>query len=201
MKILNLLRIPFVKWMGIGLILYFGLFANKENPQSLGNRLSKENVKKNLDKAREKSRFIAVNVKMAQEIAKEKEAQKKLYVAENFRPIVDDIEAGSGEQSLSCNDEALISYVIQTKNGKEVESHKPQTLTIGSKKNPLLEQNILGMKNGGIRSLIIPYGLQTEDKKLAEMLRFHATDLKYLVTLLQINKSPELSNSCYLGAQ
>jgi hypothetical protein len=195
MKIFELLKIPLIKWIGIALILYFALFSNKQNPNSLGNRLSKENVQKNLDEAREKSRFIAVNVKMAQEVAKEKETQKK--IAQKMSISVNDIEKGSGEKSVACNDEIEISYSLQTKEGKEIEARRNQKLIIGSHKIRLIEQNILNMKEGGIRIINIPYGLETQDKKLDEILKFNATDLKYLVTILVIKKSSHPVTTCF----
>lgn len=77
MKISELLKNPIIKSIGIIVILYFALFANKENPHSLGNRLSSENIKKNLDIATKQTKFIASNVKTARQLAKEKELEQQ----------------------------------------------------------------------------------------------------------------------------
>ncbi len=69
MKIFNLGNHPLVKVVGISAILYFALFANKENPESLGNRLSSEKIKKNVSEVKEKSHFIITNLEMAHRAA------------------------------------------------------------------------------------------------------------------------------------
>lgn len=61
------LKNPFVKIIGIGLVLYFALLNNKDNPESLGNRFSKEKVSKNLNQAKQQSTFIIKNLKEAQD--------------------------------------------------------------------------------------------------------------------------------------
>lgn len=78
MKIINLTKNRFIKIIGIFLVLYFALFYNKENPNSLGNRWSMENLKNNFGEMNEKSRFIITNVGMARQIEKEKAAQANL---------------------------------------------------------------------------------------------------------------------------
>jgi hypothetical protein len=198
MKIFDLLRIPIIKWTGIALILYFGLFANTQNPNSLGNRLSKENVQKNFKEARERGKFIVVNVKMAQEIAKEKEAQEKLAKERGGMISINDLDSGTGEKIIGCNDEVEFSYVIQTKDGKEVNSiKKPQKTIIGSKQEKTIERNIIGMKEGGIRSINVPFGSQTDDKKLDTLLKLNGQDLQYLVTVSKIKKSKNPPSSCF----
>jgi hypothetical protein len=198
MKIFDLLRIPIIKWTGIALILYFGLFANTRNPNSLGNRLSKENVQKNFKEARERGKFIVVNVKMAQEIAKEKEAQEKLAKERGGMISINDLDSGTGEKIIGCNDEVEFSYVIQTKDGKEVNSiKKPQKTIIGSKQEKTIERNIIGMKEGGIRSINVPFGSQTDDKKLDTLLKLNGQDLQYLVTVSKIKKSKNPPSSCF----
>jgi hypothetical protein len=188
MKIFELLRNPLIKTIGIALVLYFALFANKEKPESLGNRLSSENIKKSFSEAQNQGKFIITNVKIAQEIAKEKAAEQKL-ASQNISDIAtSDLEIGTGEQLVACGDEAEISYGIYTKSGKQLEFLNSKKFVIGENQNPVIEKNIIGMKRGGIREINIPYNYRTEDKKLIELLKFNATDLKYQITLLSIVK-------------
>lgn len=188
MKIFELLRNPLIKTIGIVLVLYFALFANKEKPESLGNRLSSENIKKSFGEAQNQSKFIITNVKIAQEIAKEK-AEEQKSAQQNISDITtNDLEIGAEEQAVACGDEIEIAYGIYTKDGKQLEFFNSQKFIVGEEKNSTIEKNIIGMKRGGIREINIPYHYRTTDKKLVELLKFNATDLKYQITLLSIVK-------------
>jgi hypothetical protein len=198
MKIFELLRNPLIKTIGIVLVLYFALFANKEKPESLGNRLSSENIKKSLSEAQSQSKFIITNVKIAQEIAKEKErAEEQALAQQNISDITtNDLEIGAEEQVIACGDEVEIAYGIYTKDGKQLEFFNSQKFIVGEEKNLIIERNIIGMKRGGIREINIPYHYRTEDKKLAELLKLNATDLKYQITLLSIVKGIDSTLIC-----
>ena len=162
--IFKLLRNPIIKIIGISVILYYGLFANKEKPGSLANRFSSEQIKKDFSEVREKTVFIAENVKLAREIAQEKEAEKeaeKKVATTNpaLQVSVKDLEEGVGE-NISCGDSAYINYGIYTKDGRQLEFKENQILVIGNKSNWLLEKNIIGMKQAGSRYINIPQGSQ-----------------------------------------
>jgi len=198
--IFKLLRNPIIKIIGISVILYYGLFANKEKPGSLGNRFSSEQIKKDFSEVREKTVFIATNVKLAREIAKEKEAEKeaeKKAAATNraLQVSVKDLEEGVGE-NISCGDSAYINYGIYTKDGRQLEFKENQILVIGNKSNWLLEKNIIGMKQAGSRYINIPQGSQVNDSKITEYLNSNKSDLKYQVTLLAFTKNPNPQLSC-----
>lgn len=68
-----ILHNPIFKIIGIFLILYFGLYTNKEHPDSLGNRLSKEKMQENFKEVKSNSYFIVENLRKAEEL----EAAKK----------------------------------------------------------------------------------------------------------------------------
>jgi hypothetical protein len=198
--IFKLLRNPIIKIIGISVILYYGLFANKEKPGSLANRFSSEQIKKDFSEVREKTVFIAENVKLAREIAQEKEAEKeaeKKMAATNpaLQVSVKDLEEGVGE-NISCGDSAYINYGIYTKDGRQLEFKENQILVIGNKSNWLLEKNIIGMKQAGSRYINIPQGSQVNDSKITEYLNSNKSDLKYQVTLLAFTKNPNSQLSC-----
>ena len=198
--IFKLLRNPIIKIIGISVILYYGLFANKEKPGSLGNRFSSEQIKKDFSEVREKTVFIAENVKLAREIAKEKEAEKeaeKKAAATNpaLQVSVKDLEEGVGE-NISCGDSAYINYGIYTRDGRQLEFKENQILVIGDRSNWLLEKNIIGMKQAGSRYINIPQGSQVNDSKITEYLNSNKSDLKYQVTLLAFTKNPNSQISC-----
>jgi FtsZ-interacting cell division protein ZipA len=68
---------PIFRICGIIAILYYGLFQNKSNPESLGNRLSPERIKSNLSDISEKSVYIIQNVGKAQELQKANAAKEQ----------------------------------------------------------------------------------------------------------------------------
>ena len=101
MKVFELLRNPLIKYPGIILVIYFGLFSNKENPSSLGNRLSAESVKKNFNEMQEKGKFIATNIQAAKDL----EAQRRQSASSNSEIIVkEDLEIGTSQEEISCGD-------------------------------------------------------------------------------------------------
>jgi len=204
--ILNLLRNPLIKILGLCAVFYFGLLANKKDPESLGNRLSKENISRNIDEAKYQSQYIIENIKNAKrleagEISAEELREK--FGQEN-QPLTDsqdyhflktqDLELGVGSDELSCNDEAEISYGIYIKDGgSQLEFFNKEKLLIGSKKNVLLEQKIVGMKRGATRIIDIPRDLKPFNKKLALLLKFNETDLFYKIILHDFNHTKSAS--------
>ncbi len=191
-NILDFLRIPLVKFIGIIAILYFGFFSNKENPESLSNRLSKERVEQNLQEAKERSRFIASNLKTAQEIAKE----KKLNPDIQNKVSLEDIEIGKGESEVSCGSEVEISYSIFSENGTQIKNVSSEKLVIGSNLDEFLERNLYGMKQDGIRNIKVPREFMTNNITINEMLRFYDSGIRYQVLMLNVLNNPNSKISC-----
>jgi hypothetical protein len=175
----NLIKNPLFKIIGIILIIYFALFDNKENPQSLANRLSVKQLQQNASEVKEKTHFILYNLQNA------KEAQKI---------IVEDKEVGIGE-SLRCLDEADLSYKIFVKNiSKEIEEIHEKKILIGGRKNLIIERNVVGMKAGGVRIINVPSAFQTTDEKLSQLFKTYSSDVKYEVSLLKFTKLKPVAN-------
>lgn len=198
MKIVNFVRHPLVKTTGIVLILYFALFSNKQNPNSLGNRLSTERIKQNLGEVQEKSKFIVTNVKKAQQIAKEQELQQQ-EEAQNISPItIANLNPGAGDKMASCGDQVSIIYGLYSKNGKKLEFVNPKQLVIGSNELPTLEKNIIGMKQYGIRDISTTtrfIASHVNDHKLAGFIKSYGL-VRYQVTLLALQKTSKTTISC-----
>ncbi len=193
MKIVELVRHPLVKTTGIVLILYFALFSNKENPNSLGNRLSKDRIKQNLGEVQERSKFIVTNVKKAQQLAKEKELEQQEEATRIGPIIIEDFKPGAGEKVAACGDHVTIIYGLYSKNGKLLEFVNPKTLVIGNNEIPTLEKNIVGMKQYGIRNISTTATFtasHTNDQTLAGFIKSYGT-IRYQVTLLSFQKSPK----------
>ena len=189
MKILDLLRNPLIRSVGVAIILYFALFADKTNPESLGNRLAPETIKKNFAEAKEKGKFIITNVKTAQEQLKDLDEKKAREAAQ------EKLKNSNAELQISCGDNVEISYGVFTKNGKQLEFIDSERLTIGKKLNPFLEKNIIGLKQDETRNINIPQDFQTDDLQLLQLLK-NNSDLHYQVTLLHLQKTAGSGISC-----
>jgi hypothetical protein len=195
MKIFQLLRNPIIKTIGIVFVLYFALFANKRNPESLGNRLSADNIKKNLNEVSQKSKFIITNVKAAKELAKEKEMQNDA-LKNDAKTTFEDVENGSGDLLTACGDEVEISYSLYDQNDKQLEFVNSEKFTIGSQKDSVIDKNLIGLKQDGVRNIKVPHNFVSNDKKLAGLLKFNQSDLKYRVTLLGLKKHADSNTTC-----
>ena len=67
---IKIIRNPIFRICGIVAILYYGLFQNKYETDSLNNRLAPERIKSNLSEISNKSVHIIHNVRKAEEIQK-----------------------------------------------------------------------------------------------------------------------------------
>jgi hypothetical protein len=191
-KVLGFLRIPLVKFIGIAAILYFALFSNRHNPDSLRNRLSKERVSKNLEEAKEKSRFIISNLNTAKEIAKEKKYNPNI----SEKISIEDVEIGSGDLDVSCGSEAEISYGIYSENGSQIKAVSSEKLIIGSNLNEIIERNIYGMRKGGIRNIKIPSNFKTNNINLSELLKFYNSGIRFQVSLISLSTRQNAQITC-----
>jgi len=175
-------------------ILYFGLFANKENPDSLGNRLSWQNTKKNVGEVVEKGTLIFGSVNTAKDAIKELEEQKKLkFKAEKV--LFTDSKEGEGEDEVACGDYVQASYKIFDQDDQYLTAGDFNS-TVGLEENLLIEANIIGMKRKGVRILKISKDFTGSDSKAIELLDRFKSDLKYEITLVNFNTSSTPLNFC-----
>ncbi len=197
MKVFELLKNPIIRTIGVFIIIYFGLFHNKKDPESLGNRLSSENIKKNFSEAGEKSRFIISNIRVAQEIAKNQQAAKKTSPQEIFETsTIEDAQIGNGEKIITCGDIAEISYGIYSHDNRKLNSSIKKSLTIGSNENYILEKAAIGMKTDGVRHAYLPKDFYSTDPEFSELLQSEKNGLKYIITILNIGEIKESKISC-----
>jgi hypothetical protein len=193
MNIMEILRNPIVKTVGIAAILYFALFYNKENPESLGNRLSPKNIKEGLGEVTKKAQFIAGGISTANEQAKEMEklrSKKFQDAASDYK----DIKTGEGE-AISCGDYALISYKIFNSQNQELAKQPSQPISIGTQQNLLLERNIIGMKRGGTRVITVTQNPNITDPMLKSQIEQSGGRMIFEVTLENFDALPNNKNS------
>jgi hypothetical protein len=208
---MKLLQNPLLKFIGVAAVIYFALFANKKNPESLGNRVSISKVKEHIGEIEEKSRFIATNVKAAREYSKMKDSQPKVVLENNLQQqeqarviepeikvaevenkvkeegvVVKDIAPGSGSQLVLCGSEVNIIRSLASQTLGQVDFANSEKLVIGSKKNWLIEKNIIGMKKGGLRSITIARDFKTSDKKIRQLLETRKSDVTYQIILVDL---------------
>ena len=190
---MEILRNPIVKTVGIAAILYFALFYNKENPESLGNRLSPKNIKEGLGEVTKKAQFIAGGISTANEQAKEMEklrSKKFQDAASDYK----DIKTGEGE-AISCGDYALISYKIFNSQNQELAKQPSQPISIGTQQNLLLERNIIGMKRGGTRVITVTQNPNITDPMLKSQIEQSGGRMIFEVTLENFDALPNNKNS------
>jgi hypothetical protein len=196
MKIFTIINNPLFKIAGIGLIVYYGLFSDKSTPESLGNRLSSKNLEKDFNEVKEKSRFIVTNVGAAQQAVTKTNVILPDQTQNSAQVSTSELEIGKGDEVVACGDEVEISYGIYTQDNKQLEFVKQEKLIISSNHNPLIEQNIIGMKQDGIRNLNFPQNFISGDKKLGELINFNKSAIRYQVTLLSLVKSAKPQIAC-----
>lgn len=196
MKVFELLKNPIIRTIGVIIIVYFGLFHNKKDPESLGNRLSSENIKKNLSEAGEKSRFIISNIRVAQEIAKNQQTTKKSPQEIFETSTIEDAAIGNSEKIISCGDIVKISYGIYNHDGKQLTPSKEKSLAINSEENYILEKSVTGMKAGGIRHIYLPKDFYSTDPEFDELLKSEKNGFKFIITILNISEIKEQKISC-----
>lgn len=191
---MKLLQNPLIKIAGICVILYFALFSNKHNPQSLSHRLSGERLKNKFVEMEEKGRFIASNVQAAKSYAKFKEVapeQQKIepVIAETMKII----NYGAGKDKVVCGSEVEVFLSLNSDSVRNIALKPSAKFVIGSKENWLLEKHILGMKVAGVREIRIPKGFKTEDPELKRFQKENNVELFYQIVLKAI-KAPEANS-------
>ena len=196
--VMELLRNPIIKITGLVLVLYFALFYDKKNPDSLGNRLSSERIAKNFHEAQEKSTFIMSNIERAHNLRGATAATASSDPLQNFSTLtIQDVEIGKEGGALKCGDEAEISYDIRVAGStNQLEFVPKEKLVIGSNVNPMIERKIVGMKKGGLRIIKIPKDFKSSNQKLAFLLKFNEAELQYAVTLINSGMANNSNVSC-----
>lgn len=184
---MKLLHNPLIRFVGIAAVLYFALLANKNNPESLGNRLSPQNIKQNLSEMTERGKFITTNVKAA-----------KAYSIEQMKDNVANSENvnSAGKIVANCGAEVDFILTINTANGKNLKSYPKQTITIGSKQNKFLEEKLIGMTSGVIREIMIQQQFQTDDVELQSLIKEANSDLIYQIVVDKIIPASNPQTNC-----
>lgn len=181
MKIFEIMKNPIFKLIGISVILYFGLFYNKNNPESLGNRLSKETLEKDFDEIRKKGNFIITNIGHAKQNSARIDAQLK-------EVVIQDLVEGDGDE-IKCMDSAIISYQIYDKMGQNLAKNINENSTFNPNSDNILEKYLMNMKKGGIREIKIPQNFQTQDLQFIKYKNLSGGIVKYQISLKEITKS------------
>lgn len=177
MPVNRVLKNPLIKICGAVVIIYLGLFANKDNPESLGNRLSAENLQKNFHEAQKKGKFISTNVSAAKKISEDVSSDEN-----------------SGLISAKCGDTVIANYEIYQAD-KNIHKTTNKKFTLGSKENLPIEKGIIGMKIGETKDVNL-LEKPSSNQEILSMPELE-NDFKYRVTILKIFHNPPNSKiSC-----
>ncbi len=185
-NIISFLQIPLVRIIGVIVVLYFGLFSNKEKPDSLGNRLSRDEIVKNFNEVKERTRFISTTIQSG--------GQNQVQIAKNSQLDIEDIEPGTGNASIDCGMEAKISYSVFDQSGKQIRNPSEEKIIIGSKINDFIEKNIIGMKSGSIRNIQVPKDYISSNQTVNQLLNFYKSDLRFQIIITEFDESQIASN-------
>lgn len=124
------------------------------------------------------------------EVQAQQESQEALPEKQHAaveQPLIDegialkDVTLGTGEKSVVCGSHVDIVRITEISAGGT-----PEKLVIGSKKNWIIEKHIIGMRKGGLRSIVIPRDFKTNDKKLRQILDSKKSDLVYRIVLMNV---------------
>lgn len=186
MKIFNFSQNGFVKFFGIVAILYFALLSDKENPNSLGHKLKKENLERSIEDVKEQGSKIMKGVLIAQEYNKRKNARDN----ETEILVFDDVESFSSTQA-KCGDQVLVGVEFKNDNGINIIPEKKIIINIGEKKYPIIERVVNKMKKSGVRIVNIPNSYQTNSQLIKELREKEGDDIFYRITLFEVLNSDQ----------
>ena len=214
MKIEEIIKNPLVKLAGIITILYFALFTNKENPDSMGNRFSSEQLKKDFNDIKEKSKLVTLGIAQrnnAQNIAKDEtinktqenltssDSGKKIELSENIydfsKFIVNDSSLGDISKKSDCGNEVVISYQIYSEKQKLLQNAQSKTLIIGAKEDLVLEKYSKNMGKKGIRAILFPQDFISNNSELNKLANDYG-NLWIKITLLEITAKSATQIDC-----
>lgn len=195
MKIFNFSQNGFVKFFGIGAILYFALFNDKENPNSLGYKFSGDNLKKNLEEVKEHSSKIVKGVLIAKEINRRNMAIESSNEELDIL-VFDDVESFS-KVKAKCNDNLLVSLEVKNEKGQTIRPEEAVAFTLGQKKFPIIERAVMNMGKSGSRIVNIPHGYKTNSTIVNELrLDKDVKNIFYRINLQNIAPSKENKYNC-----
>lgn len=176
----DLFKHPLIKLCAIGLVIYFALFANTDNPDSLGNKITKERLKKNFEQAKEKQQFISKNIAAAKKFAKENSSNKTQQKTQ---------DSLSKTPFIICGDQVIVDYALY-QSGKILHAEKDTKFIIGSKDNWLIEKNLIGLKKGDTTNINVIETVNNMPAAVNDL-------LKYKITIHKISRHPSnIQTSC-----
>lgn len=197
MIIFKLLKNPLVKICGVCLVMYFGLFSDRKNPNSLSQRFSSENIDKSKDVAANKIQFIATNIQVANSEKRIRDEKNKIIPSyevqkhseeneEEKKVMVRDLQEGSINNPAICGSNVQIVYVIFDQMSNQIESSPLEKLVVGSNKDSLIENNLIGMKEGGVREVVVWPDAKISDQKILKLIKRYNSKLRIDISMVSI---------------
>jgi hypothetical protein len=186
------LKNPLIKIIGVVAIIYFGMFYDNDHPDSLGNRLSIDNVKKNINEVQQKVSDISQTIEIAKQNNQQISAERK-FSELSFEKVF----VGTGNNFIECGDEVNIIYKFYDDQNRILEmSENSQIIAFQSNEDlilTLIAQNISGIKNGAIIRAKFLGKYKEADQKLNKLLKIANYNLNLEVYVLSINPN---KNNC-----
>jgi len=186
------LKNPLIKIIGVVAIIYFGMFYDNDHPDSLRNRLSIDNVKKNINEVQQKVGDISQTIEIA------KQNNQQISVERKFSELsFEKVFVGTGNNFIECGDEVNIIYKFYDDQNKILEmSENSQIIAFQNNEDlilTLIAQNISGLKMGAIIRTKFLGKYNEADQKLNKLLKFANYNLNLEVYVLSIKSN---KNNC-----
>ena len=183
---------PFVKIIGVGAIIYFGMFYNNDHPDSLRKRLSVDNVKKNLNEVQQKVGDISQTIEIA------KQNNQQISIERNFSELkFEKVFIGVGNNFIKCGDEVNIVYKFYDDQNKILGmSDGSQIIAFQSNEDLILNliaKNMDGLKMGAIIRTKFQGKYIDADEKIKKLLKIANYNLNLEVYVLSIKSN---KNNC-----
>jgi hypothetical protein len=183
---------PLIKIIGVVAIIYFGMFYDNDHPDSLGNRLSIDNIKKNMNEVQQKVSDISQTIEIA------KQNNQQISAERNFSELsFEKVFVGSGNNFIECGDEVNIIYKFYDDQNRILEmSENSQIIAFQSNEDlilTLIAQNISCIKIGAIIRTKFLGKYKEADQKLNKLLKIANYNLNLEVYVLSINPN---KNNC-----
>ncbi len=188
MDLHSLLRKPIIKIIAVILVLYFGIIKNNQHPQSIANKLSTNNIKKNYDEIRDKISDISQNLEMAQQVKKELSLEKNINDL-RFEKII----LGTIGESIKCGNEVNIIYKFTNNEGVILDMDEESKIIANQQHSAMVEdiiaKNIVGLKNGAVIRTKFMGQFKQADDKINKLLKIANNELTLEVYILSFKNT------------
>lgn len=191
MGINDFLKLPIVKIVVTLLFLYYVYYKTKDNPRSISYHINKENFSKAGEAIKLGAKQV-YNEDSDINSSSENQSFGKSQIKEKLNFY--EVNYGGGDKIATCGSEVEISYALISKLSQDIYNKSQIKLFIGEGFNHVMEQTIIGMKEGATRLVDIPKGFKTGDATYDKLIQNN--DMIYRINLTKISDNKKEGLNC-----